>query len=64
MDINIFDTGALRKPPTEEEKLMIANFYASVIRASIKGENINDVMFREVENLEKREQTFEYPKAQ
>lgn len=54
VDINIFDTGALRKPPTEEEKLMIANFYASVIRASIKGENINDVMFREVEKLEKR----------
>ncbi|MBQ8751012.1 MAG: hypothetical protein IJZ30_05200 [Alphaproteobacteria bacterium] len=54
VDINIFDTGALRKPPTEEEKLMIANFYASVIRASVKGEDINDVMFREVENLEKR----------
>ncbi len=54
VDINIFDTGALRKPPTEEEKLMIANFYAAVIVASVKGENINDVMFREVDKLEKR----------
>ena len=54
VDVNIFDTGALRKPPTEEEKLMIANFYASVVRASVKGENISEVMFREVEKLEKR----------
>ena len=54
VDVNIFDTGALRKPPTEEEKLMIANFYASVVRASVKGENISEVMFEEVEKLEKR----------
>ena len=54
IDVNIFDTGALRKPPTEEEKLMIANFYASVIRASVKGEDVNEVMFKEVQKLEQR----------
>lgn len=54
VDVNIFDTGALRKAPSEEDKLSSAHFYAEVIKSVINGEKINDVMFREVEKLEKQ----------
>ncbi len=50
--VGIYDTGALRPPPSEEEKTMIANFYAAVIKASIKGDNVTEVMFDEVKKLE------------
>ncbi len=50
--VGIYDTGALRPAPSEEEKTMIANFYAAVIKASIKGDNITEVMFNEVKKLE------------
>ena len=52
VEIGIFDTGALRPAPEEQDKALIANFYAAVLRASIKGDDINDVMFKEVQNLE------------
>jgi hypothetical protein len=54
VDVNIFDTGALRKAPSKEDKLSSAHFYAEVIKSVIYGEKINDVMFREVEKLEKQ----------
>ena len=52
VEIGIFDTGALRPAPNEQDKALIANFYAAVLRASVKGDDINDVMFKEVQNLE------------
>lgn len=50
--VGIYDTGALRPAPNEEEKTMIANFYAAVIKASLKGDDVTEVMFNEVKKLE------------
>lgn len=52
--VGIYDTGALRPAPSEEEKTMIANFYAAVIKASLKGDDVTEVMFDEVKKLEDR----------
>ena len=60
VDIGIYDTGALRPAPTDEEKAMVSNFYAAVIVSQIKGEDLQDVMFREVSKLEKQGLNTEY----
>ena len=60
VDIGIYDTGALRPAPTDEEKAMVSNFYAAVIVSQIKGEDLHDVMFREVSKLEKQGLNTEY----
>ena len=52
VEIGIFDTGALRQPPTEEEKAQVAGFYSAVLKAALRGDDINEVMFKEVQNLE------------
>ncbi len=54
VDINIFDTGALRVPPSDEEKVIAAKFLSNVVKAVYNGDSLNDVMFEEVQKLEEK----------
>ena len=54
VDVNIFDTGALRVPPTDKEKVIAAKFLSNVVKAVYNGDSLNDVMFKEVQKLEEQ----------
>ena len=54
VNVGIFDTGAIRPAPNAEEKKQIAGFYANVLLAVAQGEDMNDVMFKEVQKLEEK----------